>query len=145
MHPPSVTRAPVLLALLVLSLAACAPTAATFSAAESRELNRLKGRSLKLMEQAEYPFEEHAKDVSKLITELEAAQQVASARKGNDITAGQWKVLLDPDGHLLGGFLARWEREQRLGPTFIGESIEHVRAAFEAMARHDSNKLQGSP
>lgn len=95
------------------------------------------------MEQAEEPFQDHEKDVRKLQGELERAMTTAGDRAGNEISLGQWKLLLRPDGHLLGGFLARWERDTRLDPTFIVEASAQVRTAFETMARHEREKTGG--
>lgn len=50
------------------------------------------------------PFVEHEDEVSFLKTELDKAYEFALGRPSNEISTEQWKILIDKDGNLLGGF-----------------------------------------
>ena len=73
--------------LLTAWFAACSASIAPFSQTAYRLATDLKVESLKLMEKAEMPFEEQAKEVDKLGLELEKAYEFAKvadpARSGS--------------------------------------------------------------
>ena len=126
-------------AALLLLVGAC--TAGPFySPSAEREVRRLKSKSLRLMEQAETPWSGHESAVIKLQTELTEARDAAATRRQNQITVAQWDRLLAHEGHLLGGFLARWEADSTLSPTFIVESSRLVGDAFEAILKLEQSK-----
>lgn len=105
----------------------------------------LKARSLRLMDRAAFPATESSRDLESLRTDLDAAREYARGRPRNGFSTAQWERLLDPGGHLLGGFLARWEREGPLGPTFIVESKRLVADAFDTISGLESGKVGAPP
>jgi hypothetical protein len=50
--------------------------------------------------------------------------------------------MRSPDHHLLGGFLAEWNRAGSLSPVFIAESKRLTGLAFDAIIGLESGKLQ---
>jgi hypothetical protein len=53
-----------------------------------------------------------------------------------------WTILLDSNGHLLGGFITRWEKEQKLNAVFIQEEKKIVGDAFDQIAGLESQKIK---
>ena len=104
----------------------------------------LKARSLRIMDRATGPWNESSDVVERLQTDLAAAVEYARGRPRNGFSTGQWERLLDPSGHLLGGFLARWETEGTLGSTFIVEAKRLVGEAFDTISGLESGKV-GAP
>jgi len=53
-----------------------------------------------------------------------------------------WDLLLNTDGHLLGGFLKRWEDKSVLGVTFVNEEKKIISDAFDQIAGLESGKIK---
>lgn len=127
---------------LILGLSACAPSIAPFSETAYRLATDSKVESLKLLDQAEMPFAESAKKIEELRTDLDKAYEFAKGRPRNEISTRQWEILLDPEGHLLGGFLSRWESEESLNRPFITEAKQIISAAFDTIIGLESGKIK---
>jgi hypothetical protein len=63
-------------------------------------------------------------------------------RPKNEITLKMWDVILNPDGHLLGGFIKRWKNEKKLNAVFIQEEKKMVGEAFDQIAGLESHKIK---
>lgn len=93
------------------------------------------------MEQAEEPFSLHERRVESLQTRLAKAVEYAKGRPQNDLTTRQWEIMVDPEGHMVGGFLKRWEHEDSLSWGFIRESSAQIEAGFDAIISLESGKV----
>lgn len=131
----------VLIAAL-LPLWACGPTISRFSPMAYERATSLKVESLAVMERASEPFERHAEAAGEIRASLDKAYEYARGRPGNAISTRMWEVVRDPERNLLGGFLARWERESRLSPAFIEEAQALVSDAFDSIIGLESGKLK---
>lgn len=132
-------------AALLVAVAACAcwvPAISPYSPVAYRQATDLKVESLGVMRRATEPFEEHRRDVDELREELEKAFEFARGRPRNELSARQWEILIDPGGNLLGGFLARWEREGALSPVFVEEMRRVVSEAFDTIIGLESGKVR---
>lgn len=98
-----------------------------------------------MMDRATGPWTESATAVERLLVDLDAALEYARGRPRNSFSTGQWERLLDPSGHLLGGFFTRWSREGTLGPTFIVEARQLVATAFDTISGLESGKVGAPP
>ncbi len=143
---PKASRRSVLLVIAALAVVAgaCRPAISPYSHTAFVQATSLKARSLRFMDRATAPVSESSRDLETLRGDLDAALEYARARPRNAYSTAQWERLLDPDGHLLGGFLARWEREGPLSPTFIVEAKRLVADAFDTISGLESGKV-GSP
>ncbi len=128
--------------VFVLAVASCTPAIAPFSQQAYLYATELKVESLKLMDQAETPFQENLSRVDKLRTELDKAYEFAKGRPRNEHSTLQWEILLDPDRNLFGGFLNRWESEGTLRYPFIQESRLLISDAFDTVIGLESGKLR---
>lgn len=129
---------PPLIALLSLSCAThlISPYSETaYSMAVS-----LKVDALALMAEAGEPYAQHAAAVEALRLQAQKNLEYARGRPQNEDTTRQWEILLDPAGSLLGGFLARWEREKTLGADFVAEKTGQISKAFDEVIRLESHK-----
>ncbi|MCS3697251.1 hypothetical protein GGP73_001946 [Salinibacter ruber] len=100
--------------LLLLAATACGPTISEFNARAYEQATSLKVEALALMDKATAPYAEHADAVQHLKTELEKAYEFAKGRPENEISARQWRILIDPDRDLLGGGSGRLEKAIRI-------------------------------
>lgn len=128
--------------VLVCAVASCTPAIAPFSQQAYLYATELKVESLKLMDQAETPFQENLSRVDKLRTRLDKAYEFAKGRPRNEHSTLQWEILLNPDRNLFGGFLKRWESEGTLRYPFIQESRLLISDAFDTVIGLESGKLR---
>lgn len=129
MKNPAFSRTVPLLAS-VLMLAGCA-ISPPFDAGALNQAKSLRASSLALMGKATEPFANHASEVTQLRSQLDQAVVASSARSRNKSVTKQWEILAAPQGHLLGGFLSRWQSSTTLGAGFITESQNLVGEGFD--------------
>lgn len=129
--------------LLLLAFTACSYISPYSQYAYQQDIS-LKVDALQLMGKATEPYTSHAKDVQSLQTELEKAYEYAKARPMNELTTKQWKLLIDPDHNLLGGFLKRWKAKSTLSLIFTHEAEGLVGDAFDTISGLESGKINAS-
>jgi len=138
----SLSSAAALLGLWALFATACGPTISEFNARAYEQATSLKVEALALMDAATAPYAEHADAVEQLQTELRKAHEYAKGRPHNEISARQWRILVDPDRDLLGGFLADWKRQSSFSSAFVEEKKAQVARAFDTIIELESGKRQ---
>ena len=104
----------------------------------------VKVDALNVMDLATNDFANQAKEVKVLQTQLQKIYEYEKNRPKNEITLKQWDILLNPEGHLLGGFLKRWETQKTLSKTFVNEAKKLVDKAFDQIAGLESKKIKAS-
>src|SRR5690348_8768280 len=104
-------RSLILNIVVALAVLGCSPVMAPYSAEAYKTATSLKAQSLALIARSNQPFGPNAADVEALMTDTSAAYEYARGLPQNEVTAEQWRILRDPDGALLGGFMAKWQRE----------------------------------
>lgn len=122
--------------------AACAPSISPYSHIAYQYGIDLKVDALRLMDDAEEPYEDHSRAIERLQTDLEKAYEFAKGRPLNEHSTAQWELMIDPEAHLLGGFLDRWKRRGSLPRPFIAESKELIAAAFDTIIQLESGKIR---
>jgi hypothetical protein len=137
--------APALLlrALIIGALCGCA-SIAPFSQTAYLQATSIKAQALLLMDKATAPYDSHASDVDALKLKMAEAFEYAHGRPKNDLSARQWEIMRNPDGHLLGGFLQRWQKEKHLGAGFIDEEKKLVADGFDEISGLESGKHKSS-
>jgi hypothetical protein len=104
----------------------------------------VKVDGLNLMDLAKEDFSKNQSSVNEYQTKLKKVYEYEKNRPKNEITITLWDKLLDPNGHLLGGFINRWEKEKKLSETFITEEKKLVDKAFDQIAGLESKKIKSS-
>lgn len=117
---------------------------AVFSEQAYQQAVSLKVESLDLMDKATENFSAHQTAVEQLQTDLQKAYQYAQGRPKNETTTRQWEILIDPEGNLLGGFLARWEEKGNMSEVFIEENKKIISDAFDTIIELESGKRKPS-
>ena len=115
-----------------------------FSQEAYQQAVNLKVESLDLMSFATLPYPDFEKEVAFLNTELDKAYEYAKGRPNNETSTKQWKILINPDANLLGGFLKRWEVEDTLSSMFVTEMQGLVGDAFDTIIGLESGKIDPS-
>ncbi len=129
--------------ILVLALMACSYIA-PYSQVAYQQATSLKVDALELMDKATEPYASHADEVQKLQTEMQKAYEYARGRPNNELSARQWQLLMNPDGHLLGGFLKRWKEQSTLSEPFIREAKGVISDAFDTISGLESGKIKAT-
>jgi len=129
------------LLLLLFSFVGCS-SISTFDQHAYIQTTSLKVDALNLMAQATDSFSIHAKSVAELKTNLQKVYEYERNRPKNEVTVKMWDLLLSSDGHLLGGFLKRWEDKSVLGATFVNEEKKIISDAFDQIAGLESGKIK---
>jgi len=134
-----------LLSALTLSLTiwSCA-SISVFSPEAYKQAVDLKVESLELMSFATMPYADYEEEIIYLNTELDKAFEFSKGRPDNEISTGQWRILIDEEGNLLGGFLKRWETEGSLSEMFVTEMQILVSDAFDTIIGLESGKIDPS-
>jgi hypothetical protein len=126
---------------LSLVVNACS-TISPYSETAYQQATSLKAESLALIEKANEPYSAHSQEVAALKLELAKAEAYAQGRPHNELSTEQWSLLIDPQGHSLGGFFTRWENQGTLSPTFIAEAKDEISAQFDTISGLESGKTK---
>ncbi len=104
----------------------------------------LKAESLLLMAKATDPPEKHVAEIAAVQLKLQQAYEYEKGKgKPNMITVEQWKLLKDPNGALLGGFLNKWQTEKKgRSEVFIVEASKNVSQAFDQIIKLENAKVK---
>ena len=129
--------------LVILILVSCS-TISRFSQYAYIQTTSLKVDALSIMDLAKEDFSSHLNNVLEFQTNLQKLYEYEKNRPKNEITIRLWDKLLDPKGHLLGGFLTRWQLEEKLNEVFIVEVKKLVSEAFDLIAGLESNKIKSN-
>ena len=127
-----------LCSLLVFSCASISP----FSPKAYENATSLKVEALAVMDLATEPYLDYRTEVQALVIKVNQAYEYAKGLPKNEISAKQWEILKDPGGHLLGGFLKKWEAESTLSSGYITEKKEQIAAAFDTIIGLESGKIK---
>lgn len=132
-----------LLAVLFASslLSGCSPTVAPFSARAYEMAVDIKVDASRVVTRAEEPFDRHRSRVESLRIRMQKAEEYAKGRPRNEHSSRQWSIMNDPNGFMLGGFLARWEAEDSLSHAFIVEAGSLIEEGFDAIIGLESGKV----
>lgn len=125
-----------------LFLWSCNNSISRFSEQAYQQDVTLKVESLAIISKANEPYKKHEKEISKLKEKLDIAYEYAKGRPKNEITTRQWKIMINPDRHLLGGFLKRWKEQTSLSPYFIKQASGQISSAFDTIIDLESGKIK---
>ena len=104
----------------------------------------LKVDALQVMDLAVDDFKNHANEVKELKANLQKIYEYEKNRPNNEITLKMWEKLLNEDGHLIGGFLVKWETQGKQSKVFITEAKQIIGQAFDQIAQLESKKIKPS-
>ena len=102
----------------------------------------IKTEALALMDQATDDFANRSGEVTALRQRLSAASAFAAGRSNNTESITQWRLMADPNGNLLGGFLSRWEQGGQLSRAIIDGSKAQVSTGLDAIVDTENAKRE---
>ncbi len=129
--------------LMIMSVvAAGCYTISTFDQYAYQQTTSLKVDALALMDLAVDSASTHFAEINDITTRIDKAYEYEKLRPKNEISAGMWDILKNPDRNLLGGFLKRWQERQLLNAAYIEDKKEQIARAFDIIAGLESSKLK---
>lgn len=134
-----------LLLLLPITLAACDPFIADYSAEAYKNATSLKARSLAMIDRAGKSYSSQERDVAALMTDISAAYEFSKGLPKNEISARQWSIMRDPNEGLMGGFVAGWKRNGTVSFFFRDEKKIQISRAFDYIICLEANKQKTVP
>ncbi len=104
----------------------------------------LKAEALLLIEKAKDPPSQHAAAIESLKVRLPQALEYEKGKgERNRFTKELRELISDPNGNLLGGFLKKWETENRgQSPAFLEGMTKNVGEAFGKIIELESRKVK---
>jgi len=133
----------IILLTLYIAVIGCA-TISQFDQYAYVQTTSLKVDALQIMDLAVDDFSDHADEVTELKANLQKIYEYEKNRPKNEITLKMWEKLLNEDGHLIGGFLVKWETEGKQSQVFITEAKKIIGPAFDQIAQLESKKIKPS-
>jgi hypothetical protein len=124
---------------ILLSISSCA-ISPPYDAHVFKETTDLKVDALKLMNRSVYSFKSQEEKIELFNDRLDKICEYEFHRRHNGIRNEMWNKLRNPDGHLLGGFFTRWEKEEKLNKSFVTEAKKQIGEAFDQLADLESGK-----
>ena len=102
----------------------------------------LKVESLALLDKAGDVPDIHKEEIQNLrLKMLKALEYEKTRGELNSVTIQQWELLIDPNGHLLGGFLKKWEADGVGRSQAFLNGVKHtVAKAFDQIIKVETNK-----
>lgn len=128
-----------ILLVCLFVLTSCAPTYSPYLYDQTSEL---KTQSLLLMDKATEPFSKYETKINLLKSDLESVSRQEQLRKSNQAKIKQWNLLLNPQGHLLYGFLHKWQQDTILSETFVNLERKLVGESFELLRETEKMRLK---
>lgn len=133
----------ILVLLLLLATAGCS-TISKFDQYAYTQATSLKVDALNVMGQATEPYQDHKADIIKVQTAVDKMFEYERNRPKNIISEKMWVVVRDSSGHLFGGFVKRWQKENKLDAAFIKEARQLVGDSFDQISQLESGKIKSA-
>lgn len=130
---------PVIALLCLCLLFGCAPT---YSPYVFDQTASLKTQTLSLMNKATEPYSKHDKKVEELKADFESLWKQEQLRKNNQTKVKQWKLMLDDEGHLLYGYLHKWQQDTILNEPFIMLGSKLIGESFDLLQETEKERLK---
>ena len=128
---------------VALALSACALITG-YDATSYQHATDLKAESLLLIEKAAESPARHQAEIDSLRLKLRQAYEYERGKgKPNTLTVQQWELLDDPRGGLLGGFLKKWQDENRgQSADFLKGVSKNIGDAFDQIIKLENGKVK---
>ncbi len=129
--------------IVLLGYSGCV-TISPFDQYAYAQTTSIKVDALNLMDLANDDFSKHQSGVMEFETKLRKVYEYEKNRPKNEISVKLWDILIDTNGYLLGGFLSRWKKENKLNVAFINNEKDLVGKAFDQISGLESKKIKAS-
>src|SRR3982750_2042365 len=122
-----------LTSFMALLFTACA-TISRFDQYAYTQATSIKVDALSVMGMANESYSLHKTQISSVQTSIDKMFEYEKNRPKNVVTEKMWSVLKDSTGSLYGGFINRWEKNDKLDTAFIRISKDLVGQSFDQIS-----------
>ncbi|WP_221392722.1 hypothetical protein [Dyadobacter sp. NIV53] len=129
-------------ALLVLLTVFGCSTISKFDQYAYTQATSLKVDALNVMGHANEPYQNHKTEVIAVQTAIDKMFEYEKNRPKNNVSEKMWVIVKDSSGHLFGGFVKRWQKENTLDAAFIKETQQLVSNSFDQISQLESGKIK---
>ncbi|CAM1361578.1 conserved exported hypothetical protein [Tenacibaculum litopenaei] len=131
-----------LIGLCLVSLFCACDTmkSASYDAYAHKQTIAIKTSSEELIDKGVYSYESYETEVRALMNKIDSLMVYEQHKKHQKISLSMWKVLIDKDRNLLGGYLGRWKSKGKLPAVFVAEAKVQIMAAFDALIAYEAQK-----
>jgi hypothetical protein len=127
---------------VLLLLGGCAPLISEYSLDAYKNATSLKAETLALVDVSGEKFTVHRAQVEALTTKINAAYEFAAGIPDNQLSAGHWQLLRNPDGNLYGGFVRTWMEQGTVSPAYRTAKRKQISDAFDQIVCLEVNKKE---
>jgi hypothetical protein len=133
----------ILIVAILLGIPGCALTS-HYDPTSYRQATDLKAESLTLIEKGTDAPAAHTAKIEALRLKMRQAYEYERGKgRPNVTTVKQWEVLNDPTGALLGGFLKKWQAENKgQSEAFLNGQKKNVGDAFDLIIKLENSKVK---
>ena len=115
-------------------------TTAQFDQVAYTQITSVESDALSLMDKATEDYSTHTQEIDDVSNKIQKAYLYDKNRPNNKKAEEMWNLIIDPEGHLYGGFLARWKAESKLNTAFINEAKKKMEVNFDRLKQLESKK-----
>jgi hypothetical protein len=116
------------------------PTIASYDQYAYTQTTSLKVDALNLMDSSIYNYQSETRSIATVKLNIQKLYEYDRNRAKDTITLKQWKILMDTNGHLLGGFLVYRRKNKVVPKMFIDDVKVKVGASFDQIAKLEGLK-----
>jgi len=124
---------------LLLLLQSCSPNYSPYLYDKTAEL---KTESLILLSRGTEPYAKYDSKVDRCRMDLESVVQQEKMRKYNKRKIKQWELMLAPEGYLLNGSFAKWQKDTILSEEFLNLQRKLIGEAFDLIQETEKQRLK---
>lgn len=137
--PFALTLPTILIALSsVCFLSSCCPV--YFNQTALSETTDIKKATLELVGNAVNPYADYESKGMELKSRMENRLKSVEMDKCDKSVAKMWRLMLDENKNLYGGFLKLWKEQNTLGKTFIQEYKKELGNNFDKITALENEK-----
>ncbi len=125
----------------VLVISGCS-SIAHFDEMSYNQITSVESDALSLMDKATEDYSIHKTEIDDVSNKIQRAYLYDKNRPKNKITEEMWNLIIDPNGHLYGGFIAKWKADGKLHAVFIAEAKKKMQENFDRIAQLESKKIK---
>ena len=122
----------------------CGPTISLYDQYSYTQATSVKVDALNVVAMATEDYASHQKDVTALNLQMQKIYEYDKHLPKNVITTKQWEIIIDSSGHSMGGFLARWQKEGKLGAAFVSDKKVQIGEDFDQIIQLEAAKIKSS-
>lgn len=129
-----------LLLIFLLSVLFFSCSASNYDQYSYNEAVSLKAETLAIMSKANVNYSQHENEVNSLNSDLNKILTYEKKRPDNFETVQMYKLLIDPNGNLLGAFFKKWKNSGTMENVFITQFKTQVSDAFDNIIELENTK-----